>query len=422
MFEKLASRAAFMKQNFSPHSGKNTLRSINGHRCLSRSAKIAFFADLAGERPQLDSIINPSAERIRRDVREHNWKSLKHGTSEDLPGWLFDSLSKAGGCREVAVHLGLDLLFFVAMCISHADPTGKQYQMCYFGKMGDLTKDRRNCYKGRLLDMRLVNLEVEPYERDMEAMGMGLTAQLRRLVGALEGTLEISDDKREAYESKKRSIFADMERTCSNGPPPKVIGLAWDSADRPEEAAGEDVEVVKVVKTPERPPRSKRSSRSSARKKSYRESGSEGKEVDGSEHAQDSEEQGGENGGKDSDEEEVDDEEDEDEKIKDADFIEDDDEDEKDGDASYREEPSPSSDTGLQSTGLDAEDEEVLNEGEKDDRSSSESKQLAKGENAKRKLPSSGKPLAGRSKKQKSSSPNSAGSVKKEKSEEDERT
>ena len=403
-----------LKSVFSPSVGKSTLRSMNGHRCLSCAAKISFFADVAAKRAQIAPVLESSVTKVKLDAKERNFKVLKHGTASDMPAWLFNFLSGTGCPRNISIHLGLDFLFFVSMCIANVDPPGKLHNACWFGKLRNMAKDSRNCVMGRLTDMREVNLDVENYSRDAESVGFGMVAQLRRLTSLFDETFDVPPDKEEKYETAKKAIFLDMERTFSNGAPRKVPRLEWDDVGR-----ADDGRAVRTSSRSSAGATAKRSVRAGSRSRKYQESDSDGKEKEES-VSEGSKERGSDDVRDNEDGDEEDDNEtngdDDDEFIVHDQDVEND-------DASYHKEVTSTDyeEEDLKNTKLDADDEVIAKAGASGEggQKDSEMEEATSGkglknEKGKRKSPSPGKTSSALLKKRKSNSPHSDSSAKKD--------
>ena len=239
-FRKFAKNIHHTKMKLSKTGGKNTLKSMNGLRTLSCASKISFFVDVARKRMRIVPAIKASVEEITEDVRKRKFEGSDKRTLEAAPLWLFDYIVKDFQPRHIAVHLGLDVLFFVCMCLSNADAGGKKPDECYYAKLTDVSEDERKCVKARYGTLRGLSFAVSPAHRAAGAMGQGLIINLRRITTLFERTFKVPEDKAEHFSQSMDDIFADLEVLCTNGDGKTVKYISWTDAGGPMTGAAND--------------------------------------------------------------------------------------------------------------------------------------------------------------------------------------
>lgn len=226
-FRKFGRNARHTKTKLSKHGGRNTLKSDNGLRVLSCSSKVAFFVDVSARSEFILPSIKESVERVTSNIRAREFNS---SGQEDVALWLFQYISVDFQPREIAVHLGLDVLFYMCMCLSNSDAFGKNADACSYSKHLDLSQDVRKCVKSRYTASRWKSA---PSDRAAMVMGRGVVANLKRMVTLLESTFEVPKEKLEHFLQSREDIFMDMDRLCSAGSGDSVKSVPWTVSEWP---------------------------------------------------------------------------------------------------------------------------------------------------------------------------------------------
>ena len=228
MIRKFGRNVLHTKGKLSKKGGKNSLNSPNGLRVLSCSSKVAFFLDVAAKQDGFLKTIgmDPNVQKTHKLVKDKSFKEVGKKLADDVYLWLFWQISRDYRPRQLAAHLGLDVLFYVCMCICTSDSNGNQEYLCRYKVPADSSKDKRMCVSERYAKARSIGLSEHT---SAEAIRQGLTEQVKRLISLLEDTFGLPEEKREVYAAKKEEIFKEM--ICPIGG--NSLTIAWNAGGLP---------------------------------------------------------------------------------------------------------------------------------------------------------------------------------------------
>ena len=211
MFRKFGKNLLHTKVKLSKKGGKNSLNSLNGLRVLSCASKVSFFLDVAAKQNGFIKTIgrDPNVQKTTKLVKDRKFNEVGKDPVDDVYLWLFWHVSKDYRVKELAVHLGLDVMFYICMCISTSDNCGKQEHLCRYEALVDDAKDKRDCLLERYAKSRSFGSSSHKVAGEMVQR---LVEQIKRLTALLEETLGLPEEKRDEHNARKEEIFMEMEK------------------------------------------------------------------------------------------------------------------------------------------------------------------------------------------------------------------